>query len=61
MEKLVSTSIKQGQEPDESFMEKTLARPEIERMFEPLFNRRFKDIAVQGFPAEYKRNADDLQ
>ena len=48
MEKLVNTSMKQGQDPDEFFMEKTLARAELAKMGEPMTDRRFKDICVQG-------------
>ena len=48
MEKLVNTSMKQGQNPDDFFMEKTLARAELAKMGEPMTDRRFKDICVQG-------------
>ena len=54
MKKLVNTSMNQGQDPDEYFMEKTLARSELEEMGEPISDRRFKDVCVQGFTAEYK-------
>ena len=54
MEKLVNTSMKQGQDPDDYFMEKTLARSELEKMGEPISDRRFKDIYGQGLTAEYK-------
>ena len=53
MEKLVNTSMKQGQDPDDDLMEKALARSELEKMGEPISDRRFKDICVQGFAAEY--------
>ena len=54
MDKLVNTSMKQGHDPDDYFMEKTLARAELEKMGESISDRRFKDVCVQGFTAEYK-------
>ena len=54
MDKLVNSTMKQGEDPDSSCMEKTLARAELERMGETISDRRFKDICVQGFTAEYK-------
>ncbi|CAN0596200.1 unnamed protein product, partial [Laminaria digitata] len=35
-------------------MEKTLARSELAKMGEPISDRRFKDICVQGFTPDYK-------
>ena len=49
VKKLVDTSIKQGQDPYDYFVEKTLARSELENVDEPISDRRFKDICVQGF------------
>ena len=46
MDKLVNTMMKPGQDPDDDFMEKTLARAELEKMSEPISDRRFKDICV---------------
>ena len=54
MDKLVNTNMEQGEDPDSYFMEKTLARSELEKMGEMISDRRFKDICVQGFTAEYK-------
>ena len=54
MEKLVNISMKQSQDRYDYFMEKTLARAELEKMGEPISDRRFNDICVQGFTAEYK-------
>ena len=53
MNKLVDSTMKQGQDRD-NFIEKTLARAELEHMGEPISDRRFKDICVQGFTSEYK-------
>lgn len=54
MDKLVNSSMKQGQDPDDFFMEKTLARVELEKMGEPISERTFKDICAQGFTSECK-------
>ena len=54
MDKLVDSTMQLGQDPHEFFVEKTLARAELEKMGEPISDRRFKDIFVQGFTAEYK-------
>ena len=54
MDKLVNTNMEQGEDPDSYLMEKTLARSELEKMGEIISDRRFKDICVQGFTAEYK-------
>ena len=48
MKKLVNTSITEGQDPDNYFVEKTLASSELEKMGEPMSDRRFKDVCVQG-------------
>ena len=54
MDKLVNSNMEQGEDPDSYFMEKELARSELEKMGETISDRRFKDICVQGFTAEYK-------
>ena len=53
-DKPVNTTMKQGEDPDDYFKEKTLARVELEKMGEPISDRRLKDICVQGFTSEYK-------
>lgn len=52
-EKLVSSSMKRGQDPDDSFPEKNLARSERDTMGLPFFYRRSKNIGVQASSAEY--------
>ena len=54
MDKLVNTNKEQGEDPDSYFMEKALARSELEKMGEMISDRRFKDICGQGFTAGYK-------
>ena len=54
MDKLVNTTMKQGENPDGYFMEKTLARAELEKMGELISDRRFQDICVQWFTSEYR-------
>ena len=54
MEKLVNTSMKQDQDPEDYFIEKALDRSELENMGEPISDRRFNDICVQGFSSDYK-------
>ena len=54
MERLVNTSVKQGQDTDDYLMGKTLARTELEKMGEPIPDGSFKDFGVQGFTVEYK-------
>ena len=54
MDKLVNSNMDQGEDPESYFMEKTLARSELEKMTEIISDRRFKDICVQGFTAKYK-------
>ena len=46
--------MKHGDDQDSYFVEKTLARAEVEKMGEPISNPRFKGIRVQVFTAEYK-------
>ena len=50
----VNTSINQGQDPDNYFMENTLARSEFETMGEPISDRIFQKICIRGFPVENK-------
>ena len=57
VEKLVNTSIKQGQYPNDYFTEKTFARYEIDRMGKTISDRTFNDICVRGFTAEHKHIA----
>ena len=52
--KLLNTTVTHNQDPDESFTEKPLARTELARMGEPITDRRFKGICVQGFTSDYK-------
>ena len=54
MDNLVNTNMERGENLDSYFMEKTLARSELEKMGEMISDRRFKDVCVQGFTAEYK-------
>lgn len=49
MEKLINTSMEQGQIPDDFVMEKTLARTELAKIGGSISDRRFKDIYVQRF------------
>ena len=51
---LVNTPIKEGEDPDDYFMEKTLGRAELAKMDETITDRSFEDICVQGFTSEYK-------
>ena len=46
MDKLVNTNMEQGEDPDSYFLEKTLARSELEKMGEMISDCRFKDICV---------------
>ena len=57
VEKFVNTSIKQAQDPNDYFMEKTFARYEIDRMGKTISDRAFNDICVRGFTAEHKHIA----
>ena len=54
VEKLANTSMKQGQDPEDYFMETALARAELEKMAPPISDRRFEDFFVQGFTTDYK-------
>ncbi|CAN0219174.1 unnamed protein product, partial [Scytosiphon promiscuus] len=45
--------MKAGEDPDDYFTEATIKRAEVEAMGEPMTDRRFKDIVVQGFSPEY--------
>ena len=46
--------MEQGEHLDSYFKENTIARFEVAKMGEPITDRRFKDICVQGFTSEYK-------
>ena len=48
IDKLVKTTMNQAEDPDNYFME-ALARAELEKMGEPISDRRFKGICVQGY------------
>ena len=49
MDKLVNADMKQGHDQDDYFVDKTLAGLELEEMGEPIADRRFDDLCVQGF------------
>ncbi|CAN0373449.1 unnamed protein product, partial [Scytosiphon promiscuus] len=51
---LAATTMKSGQDPDDYFTEAVIKRAEVEAMGEPMTDRRFKDIIVQGFSPEYE-------
>ena len=55
MDKLVSTTMKLRKNPGDYFMEKTVVRAELDNMREPISDRRFQDIHVQGLTSEYKK------
>ena len=46
--------MKHGEDPDSYFMEKMLSRSELEKMGEPISDRRFKYNRVQEFTAKHK-------
>ena len=46
--------MKLEENPNNHFMEKTVARDELEKIGEPISDRRFKDICEQKFSAEYR-------
>ena len=54
IKKVVNTCINPGQDPDNYFMENTLARSEFETMGEPISDRIFQKICIRGFPVENK-------
>ena len=54
MEKLVNISMKQSQDRYDYFMEKTLARADVDKMDEAISDRRFKSICIQTSAADYK-------
>ena len=53
MEALEHTPMKPGENPDDFFNCKHLLRAQLVKMGEPISDRRFKDICVQGFSNEY--------
>ena len=50
---LAAPSMKPGQDPDGYFMEAKFKRNEMTGMGEPVTDRRYTDILVQGFTDEY--------
>ena len=54
IKKVVNTCINPGQDPDNYFMENTLARSEFETMGEPISDLIFQEICIRGFPVEDK-------
>ena len=54
MDELVNSNMKQGKDPDSYLMEKTFGCSALEKMGEPITDRRSKDICAPGFTAEYK-------
>ena len=54
MEELENNPMNPGENPDDYFNQKHLLRTQLDKMGEPISDRRFKDICVQGFSDEYK-------
>ena len=54
MDRLVNFNMEQEEDADLYFMEQTLSRSELEKIGDIIFDRRFNDICVQEFTAEYK-------
>lgn len=46
--------MRHDQDPDDYVMEETLARSELEKFGEPVPDRSFKDICIEGFTEDYK-------
>ena len=53
-EALAATSMKEGQDPDEYINEATRLRELLKEMGEPITDRHFMDIVLQGLTAEYR-------
>ena len=53
MERLVNTSMELGQDPNDYVMANSLARSKLEKMDKPFSHRKFKNVCVQRFTAEY--------
>ena len=54
MDNLVNSKMKPREHPDCYRVGKTHARSELEKMGETIFDRKFKEICVQGFMTEYE-------
>ena len=54
MEELENNPMNPGENPDDYFNQKHLLRTQLDKMGEPISDRRFKHICVQGFSDEYK-------
>ncbi|CAB1103791.1 unnamed protein product [Ectocarpus sp. CCAP 1310/34] len=54
MEELENNPMNPGENPDDYFNQKHLLRAHLDKMGEPISDRRFKDIGVQGFSDEYE-------
>ena len=53
MEQMDTTAMNPGENPDDYFNNKIILRGELEKMGEPITDRRFKDICIQGITDEY--------
>ena len=53
MEQMDTTAMNPGENPDDYFNNKILLRGELDKMGEPITDRRFKDICIQGITDEY--------
>ena len=51
---LVATAMKPGQDTDEYSLRASLLRDQVENMGEPIADRKFKDIMVQGLTGNSK-------
>ena len=54
MEELENNPMNPGENPGDYFNQKHLLRTQLDKMGEPISDRRFKHICVQGFSDEYK-------
>ncbi|CAN0595254.1 unnamed protein product, partial [Ectocarpus sp. 12 AP-2014] len=54
VEELENNPMNPDENPDDYFNQKHLLRTQLDKMGEPISDRRFKDICVQGFSDEYK-------
>ena len=59
MDNLVNSNMKHGEVPESYFMEKTLARSELEKIGKPISDRRFYDSGVKGFHCGVEGHQDD--
>ena len=53
-EALAATTMNEGQDPDEYINEATRLRELLQEMHEPITDRRFMDIILQGLTGEYR-------